>query len=246
MVTRIDRSFDDNFAESWYKLGGDFSYMFSKKLIAYLKRNGKNPKSVLDIYCGAANFLCEMQKEGMECYGTEGSKAFIRFNEQRYSDMKFYHTENMADFGTKQKFDLITCIYDLVNYLEIFSDWEELFKAAYKALNKDGVFTFDINTEKKLADWNEVSYEQSPDMDYVESVKSGVHGKTAITYVYYVKDGSRYVKTSDVRTETAYPLDMVVKALQKVGFRDVKICNFNLDEVENPEQRNKVHFVAIK
>ena len=246
MVTKIDRSFDDNFAESWYKLGGDFSYVFSKKLLAYLKREGKQPKSVLDIYCGAANFLAEMQKEGLTCYGTEGSKAFIRFNEKRYEGMKFYYTENMADFGTKEKFDLVTCIYDLVNYLEIFADWEELFKAAYKALNKGGIFTFDINTEKRLADWNEVVYDQSPDMDYVESVKSGIHGKTAITYVYYVKDGSRYAKTSNIYTESAYPLDMVVKALNKAGFKNVKLCNFSLEEVQNPEERNKVHIVAEK
>ena len=246
MVTKIDRSFDDKFAESWYKLGGDFSYMFSKKVLEYLKKNNKNAKSVLDIYCGAANFLAEMQKAGFVCYGTEGSEAFIRFNKEKYEGINFYHTENMADFGTKQKFDVVTCIYDLVNYLEVFSDWEELFKAAYKSLNKDGLFIFDINTNKKLADWNEMVYEQSKDMDYVQAVKSGVHGKTVINYVYYVKTKKLYAKTSSIRTETAFPLEMVYNALKKAGFKDVKFCNFDLNEVANPEERNKVHIVAVK
>lgn len=246
MITKIDRSFDDKFAESWYKLGGDFSYMFSKKVLDYCKRKNFQPKNVLDIYCGAANFLAEMQKAGIACYGTEGSKAFIRFNQARYKDMIFYNAENLADFGTKQKFDLVTCIYDLVNYLEIYADWEEFFKKVYAQMNKGGMFMFDFNTKKRLSDWNEVKYEQSEDMDYVESIRSGVMGKTVINYVYYVKDLNRYDKTTNMCTETTFDVDMVVKALNKAGFKDVKLCNFNLEEVGEPETRNKIHVVATK
>ena len=92
MVTKINRNFDDNFAAAWYNKGGDFSYIFSKKLLAYMKKINFRPRNVLDIYCGAGNFLAEMYQAGFECFGTEGSKAFIRFNEERYHNMKFYYT----------------------------------------------------------------------------------------------------------------------------------------------------------
>lgn len=83
-------------------------------------------------------------------------------------------------------------------------------------------------------------------MDYVQAVKSGVHGKTVINYVYYVKTKKLYAKTSSIRTETAFPLEMVYNALKKAGFKDVKFCNFDLAEVANPEERNKVHIIAVK
>lgn len=246
MNSVIDRSFDEQFAKAWYNLGGDFSYMFSKRLISYLKKNNIKPKNVLDVYCGAGNFLAEMQKQGIKCVGTEGSKSFIKFNNENYSNMQFLYASALNDFNTKEKFDLITCIYDLVNYLETYNDWQEMFKSVYKQLNKGGMFVFDFNTVKRLSDWNTTIYDQASDMDYVETVKSGVQGKTVITYVYYVKDGAKYDKTSTIYTETSFETDRVVDALKKAGFKDVKLCDFELNPLSSPESRNKVHVIATK
>lgn len=246
MNSVIDRSFDDQFAKAWYNLGGDFSYMFSKRLISYLNKNNIKPKNVLDVYCGAGNFLAEMQKQGIKCVGTEGSKSFIKFNNENYTNMQFIYSPALCKFETKEKFDLITCIYDLINYLETYAEWEEMFKAVYKQLNKGGMFVFDFNTPKRLADWNVTVYDQASDMDYVETVKSGVQGKTVITYVYYVKDGAKYDKTSTIYTETSFEPARVVNALKKAGFKDIKLCDFELNPLSNPESRNKIHVIATK
>ncbi len=247
MSQNNNRNFDDKFAEAWYNLGGDFSYMFSKQLIKYLSANNIKPANVLDIYCGAGNFLAEMQKQGIKCVGTEGSKAFVDFNNKNYKDMEFIYSPNMLEFGTKQKFDLITCIYDLVNYLEKFSEWQDFFKNVYKQLNKGGMFVFDYNTTRRLADWNTTIYESNSQMDYVQTVKSGVQGKTIINYVYYIKDKEDlYYKTSSLRTETTFETERVLEALKKAGFKDVKLCDFSLNPVSNPESKNKIHVIATK
>lgn len=247
-MSYIDRSFDDNFAYAWYNLGGDFSYMFSKKLINYLKNNNINAKNVLDIYCGAGNFLAEMKKAGLKCVGTEGSRAFIDFNRQNesYKGIEFISTNALEEFNTKEKFDLITCIYDLVNYMETYPEWEKLFKNAYKQLNNGGLFVFDFNTPKRLEDWNVTVYEQSKDLDYVETVRSNIHGKTVINYVYYVKNGLTYEKTSTTYTETSFEPQRVIEALKKAGFKTIKLCDFELNELSNPANRNKVHVIATK
>lgn len=44
----IDRQLDDQFAKAWYNLGGDFSYMFSKKVLSFCKKNNFAPKNVLE------------------------------------------------------------------------------------------------------------------------------------------------------------------------------------------------------
>ena len=247
-MSHIDRSFNDKFAEAWYNLGGDFSYMFSKKLINYIKKNNLSPKNVLDVYCGAGNFLAEMQKTGIKCVGTEGSKAFVDFNRKNYADqnIEFILTDALEDFKTKEKFDIITCIYDLVNYMETFTEWETFFKNAYKQLNNSGMLVFDFNTPKRLENWNTTVYEQGKDIDYVETVQSNIHGKTVINYVYYVKSGLTYEKTSTIYTETSFDPERVVEALKKVGFKNVKLCDFELNELTNITGRNKIHVIATK
>ena len=245
-MSYIDRSFDDTFAQAWYNLGGDFSYMFSKKVKKYLEKNNIEVKSVLDIYCGAGNFLAEMQKTGAKCVGTEGSKAFVDFNKQNYKNMEFVLTDALEKFNTKDKFDLITCIYDLVNYMETFAEWQTLFKNAYKQLNNGGLFMFDFNTPKRISDWNTCIYEQSSDLDYVQSISNNIHGKAVVNYVFYAKDGDAYKKTSCIYTESSFEPERVVEALKKAGFKDVKLCDFELNELANPNSRNKIHVVAKK
>lgn len=243
----IERNLDDQFAKAWYNLGGDFSYMFSKKVLSYMKKTGFSPKNVLDVYCGASNFLAEMQKAGLKCVGTEGSEAFVKFNKENYKDMEFYHTPALNKFITKEKFDLVTCIYDLVNYLETYGEWEDFFKSVYKQLNKGGKFMFDFNTPKRLADWNAIVYEQSSDMDYVQKVYPTVHERVAINYVYYLKgENGKYHKTSTIYTETSFDIQNVLMALKKAGFKNVELCDFNLNPIANPQSRNKVHVIATK
>lgn len=245
-MSYIERNFDDTFAKAWYNLGGDFSYMFSKKVLAYLKKNNLNPKNVLDIYCGAGNFLAEMQKAGLKCVGTEGSEAFVRFNKENYSGIDFVLTDALEKFNTKEKFDLVTCIYDLVNYMETFAEWQTFFKNVNKQMNNGGLFMFDFNTTKRLADWNTVVYDQSADLDYVQSITPNVHGKTVISYTFYSKADDKYSKSQAVYTETSFEVERVVEALKKAGFKEVKLCDFELNELENPANRNKIHVIAKK
>ena len=96
------------------------------------------------------------------------------------------------------------------------------------------------------ADWNTVVYDQSRDLDYVQTVTSNVHGKTVINYIYYVKDGDKYEKTSALYTETSFEIERVLEALKKAGFKDVKLCDFELNELSNPASRNKIHVIAKK
>ena len=64
--------------------------------------------------------------------------------------------------------------------------------------------------------------------------------------LYYVRDGEWYDKTSTKYTQTSFEVETVVKSLKKIGFKEVKVCNFDLAEIVNPETENKVHIIATK
>lgn len=56
----------------------------------------------------------------------------------------------MSSFKIDQTFDVIFCVFDSINHLLKFSQWESMFKHSYAHLNDGGTLIFDINTQAKL------------------------------------------------------------------------------------------------
>jgi hypothetical protein len=56
----------------------------------------------------------------------------------------------MAPFDLGRKFDVIICVFDSINHVLSFSDWRRVFSSVARHLPEDGLFLFDINTERKL------------------------------------------------------------------------------------------------
>lgn len=56
----------------------------------------------------------------------------------------------MANFELDKKFDVILCIFDSINHLVDFEQWELTFDSVKAHLNDDGVFIVDINTVYKM------------------------------------------------------------------------------------------------
>ncbi|MFB6076051.1 MAG: hypothetical protein ABEK17_02810, partial [Candidatus Aenigmatarchaeota archaeon] len=57
---------------------------------------------------------------------------------------------SMNNFELKEDFDMIICVYDTINHLLDFDEWEETFKAVSSNLKNDGIFIFDYNTPEKI------------------------------------------------------------------------------------------------
>ena len=58
---------------------------------------------------------------------------------------------DMTRFSLGARFDVVLCVYDSINHLLEFAQWEALFDRAREHLNDGGIFVFDINTEERLA-----------------------------------------------------------------------------------------------
>jgi hypothetical protein len=59
---------------------------------------------------------------------------------------------DMTTIRLGRTFDAVLCLYDAINHLTDFADWERTFDTAVAHLEAAGVFVFDANSVERL-DW---------------------------------------------------------------------------------------------
>lgn len=241
-----DTQIDYDFAKAWDQSQGSFSAGIADRILNYSKDRNIKINSALDICCGASNLLNIFHNNGIKCVGTETRKGMIDYSKEKYPNIDFILTQKMSEFPTKQKFDLITCNHDIVNYFEDFEEWKEFFREAYKHLNGNGLFVFDFYTKKKLSDWNDTTFFSSEWLDYITDVKSGIYDKTRITYTYYINYNNYCIKTRDIVVECFFENEQILDALKKAGFKEFSVVDENLNPLSNMDFADRIHIVAKK
>lgn len=240
--------FDKWYAEAWSRKQAGFSERLANTLISYLKTNNRPVRSVLDVCSGSGEFISRMRNITTDCMGVDNADGYLDYARSQYSDLEFKKVENLHEFKLKRKFDLVSCNRDVVNMFTNFEKWKAFFKSAYNHLEKNGIFMFDFYTEKKLAGWNEVIFEQGNDLDYVSKVSQN-NGLCVMSEVYYLKESSIYYrKTADVMVEAWFKTEEIVKGLEETGFKKIKLVNSDLKPLEEEEIKNqmRIHVLAEK
>ena len=58
--------------------------------------------------------------------------------------------DDMKSFSLEERFDVVICVFDSLNHLLFFGDWESMFDAVHRHLADGGLFIFDVNTVGEL------------------------------------------------------------------------------------------------
>ena len=121
----------------------------SAALIHQLIRNHKpGAKTLLELACGTGAVLRHLAKH-YKVSGIDVSPEMLSVARKKLPEARFYQA-SMAQFELGEKFDVIICVFDSINHLLSFADWKRVFRSAARHLTDDGLFLFDINTERKL------------------------------------------------------------------------------------------------
>ncbi len=256
------------YADAWNINQGNYSESLAKKLAAFIKLQKLDISSALDICCGSANFLNELQRYGIACTGTEILDSYINYNTEKYPNIRFIKTENILDFDKTGHYDLISCNHDVINMLPSLEDWNKFFATAYKHLNNGGILLFDFYTKKKLKNWNEVVFDESDRLDYIKEVKSTEDGATIINNIFYTNinfdenanknisvsdreyaynDYNKKFKKNEYSTKEYYfENEEILNLIKQNGYRYLITTDGSLSPVANISEMNRVHIIAIK
>ena len=212
------------FAEVYDRVG---CLNFSEKVLPYLhqllKRYRLPGKKVLDLACGTGELARELARDGFEVVGLDRSASMLKKAKEKAKqdglEIPYLH-QDMRDFRLPHKVDLVTCLFDSINYILRYDELEAVFGNVHQALTPGGMFIFDMNTIFGLSSgWdNRKTGEDLGDLaviwDY--SWDEGIRLATLEVTVFQRK-GNLYRKFKEVHRERGYDPKSVAKALKRKG-----------------------------
>ena len=104
--------------------------------------------SILDLGCGTGKLLSYFPNHWRKV-GIDNSDAMLEIAKQTNSNSTFFKA-NISNFTLSEKFDLIVCTHDAINYLLTINEIKNFFSCVKTHLNPEGHFFFDLNSEYNL------------------------------------------------------------------------------------------------
>lgn len=192
----------------------------------YLVELGVKPTDLLDIACGEGSFAVAMSKLGYKVMGIDQSQQMINLARERTREENEpvdFRTEDMRSIPFKNKFDLVTCFFDSLNYMLTVNDLHEAFQCAYQAVRPGGYYIFDMNTIYGLAvDWmREETYIQNEADDLIEIHRLAFDYENQVATMAITVFKQRedlWERFDETHHERGYPIADIQFLLHETGF----------------------------
>jgi SAM-dependent methyltransferase len=207
--------------------------MWADYIEKLLKRFGIPGTKLLDLGCGTGNTTFSMAERGFTVTGVDLSKEMLAVAHDKLaarpeivSRVRLIQAD-MRSFETGEMYDVVTCLFDSINYVTDRAGLEKVFKRVREHLKPNGIWIFDVNTEYQLSKsdkFTPVLYEKGDDVALFW--RDEWFGKERIWRIYldgFVKDGGTYHRFKEVHEERAYSIDELEESLLRTGFHRVTI-----------------------
>lgn len=116
-----------------------------------IERHHPDARRILELACGTGSVLRQLRSR-YQVTGVDLSPAMLAIAAEKVPEARLVAAD-MTDVDLGETFDVVLCVYDSINHLLTFEQWERLFDCARGHLAEGGIFVFDINTERKLSRW---------------------------------------------------------------------------------------------
>lgn len=120
-----------------------------------LVKFGNKPQSLVDLACGTGNNTLEFSKLGYKVTGVDRSGAMVDIAQSKAHSIDqtvHFATGDLRKLVNIGPFDAATCLYDSFNYLMTPSDVYTALESIASILKPNGVFVFDVCTERNSID----------------------------------------------------------------------------------------------
>lgn len=189
------------------------------------------PRRALDLACGTGAATLALAAAGVETVGVDRSPSMLAIARAKARDQRLPARFVEADLRRlpasellpPSSFDLVTCLYDSLNYLTGDDDLGMALAAAAPLLRPGGRLVFDLNTEHEFIAWDEgdqVVHDAGGILVYnqlsYEPDARLAHGRI----VWFVRDeGNRWWRGEEHHVERAWTEPEVLAAIADAGLR---------------------------
>jgi SAM-dependent methyltransferase len=208
-----------------------------------LQKHHPKAKTVLELACGTGSILKQLQPH-YHVTGVDLSDEMLVIARKKVPGVRLVRGD-MTTVDLGERFDVVLCVYDSINHLTRFRDWEAVFRRAREHLSGGGVFLFDINTVHRLA----ASSGAPPMVQWfgdgslmVIAIVDAPRG--AVDWEINVFErvrGSSYRLHLDMIREVSFPAERIRAALRK---RFTRIWTYDARRARPSTRSDRLHFVC--
>jgi SAM-dependent methyltransferase len=208
-----------------------------------IKRHHPTAKTLLELGCGTGSILAGLSNQ-YTVSGIDQSPEMLKIAQQKLPNAQFHET-TIAGFELNQTYDVILCVFDTINHLTDFSDWQKLFQSAKKHLKPGGLFIFDMNTVgrmKLLAIMP--TYVQEFEGNTMEMDIERISDHEVEWHVSVQEpqpDGAIQVYEEHVR-ETSFPIKQIEQELASTGFSVLE--SFNSERLKPTNRSDRIYYAC--
>ncbi len=236
-----------------YDLSGQIS--FSVRMIPYLQEileaRGFTGQTMLDLACGTGTVAISFAQQGLRAYGVDASAAMLEQARAKAAEAGVaveWSQQDMRDFTLPEPVDLVTCLYDSLNYMLSVEDLSRAFRRVAAALNPGGLFAFDVNTIWLYENIHAGGTFYS-EADGLATIIQGTYDadkrQAVADIVGFVRRDALYERFAETHVQRAHTDDEIAQALAAAGLREearYRCFDFKPADREAP----KVMWVARK
>lgn len=113
-----------------------------------ISKHHKKAEKILELGCGIGEVLVNFPKR-FGIYGLDIEKDYIDVCKRRVPNGSFF-VSSMHNFKIDERFDVIFCVGDAINFLKTFAQWESTFESVRNHLRDDGLFILEMETPRML------------------------------------------------------------------------------------------------
>lgn len=198
------------FANIYDELMADIDY---EQLLLFIEGYLNKNQLIIDAGCGSGYFLRELLKHGYDALGIDRDDQMLALANERLRSENLkaaLYNHDLKD-EISMKVDVVVSFFDVMNY---FKGVKRIFKNIKRALNKEGLFIFDVYKESVLHEYDGYSEEESEPFPYQWTIKSES---------YKLKHIIRVNQEEHKLTQYVKPLTYYTHILEKLGFNEVLV-----------------------
>lgn len=245
--SKFDEPFARIHSESWGPGYNETGLLALEKLQLHVPDGAK----ILDFCCGPGLVLQWLTDKGYQVTGVDRSERMLQYSRERVPDCKLI-LDDVRSFEPPTNFNAVFSTGLGFTHILSLEDVTSTFRNAYKALQADGIFVFDLRLHEGYdsSKWNgSIEGDLQDDYAWVKRKQyypQSQEGQIYITIFSLAEEG-HWKRTDTTWPVKGYTKDEVSSALEEVGFVEISVYDFHLDlAVSNPGWKNIVYFVCRK
>jgi SAM-dependent methyltransferase len=120
----------------------------AEQVVNWIDRYLPGASSLLELGCGTGSILARLPSVP-SLTGLDRSPEMLAVARDKVPAARLVEAD-MKSFSLEDRFDVIICMFDSLNHLLSFEEWESMFEAVHHHLEPGGLFIFDVNTLGEL------------------------------------------------------------------------------------------------